>query len=106
VALVAFALALFIVVTGSDAPNDEGGSTRTEAGNTDRGERSGRRRSRRRSGRLPSDCYTVKAGDTLAGISDKVGIPVERLQEQNTDLDPQALVSGQSIALKDGADCG
>ena len=45
--------------------------------------------------------YTVKTGDTLAGIADKTNVPVERIQELNPDLDPQALVSGQKIKLRE-----
>jgi LysM repeat protein len=44
--------------------------------------------------------YTVKTGDTLAGISRKTGVSVQRIQELNPDLDPQALVSGQQIKLR------
>ena len=45
--------------------------------------------------------YTVKTGDTLAGIADKTKVPVERIQELNPELDPQALVSGQKIKLRE-----
>ena len=63
----------------------------TESGRTRRGRR----------GRLPSNTYTVKSGDTLAGIGQKTGLSVDKLQELNPDLDPQALVSGQKIKLKE-----
>jgi LysM repeat protein len=45
--------------------------------------------------------YTVKTGDTLGGISAKTGVTVEKLQELNPGLDPQALVSGQKIKLRE-----
>jgi LysM repeat protein len=45
--------------------------------------------------------YRVKTGDTLGGIAAKTGVPVERLQELNPGLDPQALVSGQRIKLRE-----
>lgn len=45
--------------------------------------------------------YTVKAGDNLGSIAEKTSVPVERLQELNPELDPQALVSGQKIKLKE-----
>ena len=44
--------------------------------------------------------YVVKTGDTLAGISQRTGVPLERLQALNPNLDPQALVSGQRIKLR------
>ena len=45
--------------------------------------------------------YTVKAGDNLGSIAAKTDVPVETLQELNPELDPQALVSGQKIKLKE-----
>ena len=45
--------------------------------------------------------YTVKTGDTLGGIAEKTGVTVERLQELNPELDPQALLSGQKINLRE-----
>ena len=45
--------------------------------------------------------YTVKTGDTLGLIAEKTGVPVERLQELNPELDPQALLSGQKINLRE-----
>ncbi|MEA2351873.1 MAG: LysM domain, partial [Thermoleophilaceae bacterium] len=44
--------------------------------------------------------YVVKTGDTLGSIAQKTGVPVEKLQELNPTLDPQALVSGQRIKLR------
>jgi LysM repeat protein len=45
--------------------------------------------------------YTVKTGDTLGLIAEKTGVSVERLQELNPELDPQALLSGQKINLRE-----
>jgi LysM repeat protein len=45
--------------------------------------------------------YTVKLNDTLELISEKTGVSVERLQELNPDLDPQALIVGQRIKLRE-----
>lgn len=45
--------------------------------------------------------YTVKAGDTLGGIAEKTGVTVERLLVLNPQLDPQALVAGQRIKLRE-----
>jgi Tfp pilus assembly protein FimV len=45
--------------------------------------------------------YTVKVGDTLGGIAETTGVPVETLLELNPELDPQALVSGQRIRLRE-----
>jgi LysM repeat protein len=98
-ALVVFAIAFLLVLTTSSV--DEGGSstrTRTESSRTSK-TRTTETTARR--DRLVQNVYTVKTGDTLAGISEKVGIPVENLLELNPDLDPQALVSGQKIKLRE-----
>jgi LysM repeat protein len=44
--------------------------------------------------------YTVKTGDNLGSIAQKTKVPIEKLQELNPDLDPQAMVTGQKIKLK------
>ena len=45
--------------------------------------------------------YTIKTGDTLGAIAVKTGVSVERLEELNPELDPQALVAGQRIKLRE-----
>ena len=99
IALVAFVLALFIVIAGSDTSEDS----------NDNGDQS----SQQQDGalttttdsptepRVEATFYTVKTGDTLGGIAETVGVPITRLQELNPELDPQALVSGQKIRLKE-----
>ena len=97
VALIAFTLALFIVIAssggGDDSGDDDRGSSRTEQistiGETET------------EPDVSSTFYTVKTGDTLAAIAENVGVSVTRLQELNPELDPQALVSGQKIRLRE-----
>lgn len=102
IALIAFVFALVVVVGSSDAPDDSdddrGGSSQRQAGQT---ENAGQTTADAPDARVPGDFYTVKTGDTLAAIAETVGVPVERLQELNPDLDPQALVSGQKIRLRE-----
>ncbi len=97
-ALVAFVLALLLVIAsgtgdgGGDSTNQAGESEQTSAGNEQRlGKRGGGSR----------DTYTVKKGDTLGEISQDKGVPVEKLEELNPDLDPRELVSGQTIKLRE-----
>jgi LysM repeat protein len=45
--------------------------------------------------------YTVKLNDTLEAISEKTGVPVERIEELNPELDPQNLIVGQKIKLRE-----
>ena len=44
--------------------------------------------------------YVVKRGDALTTISDKTGIPVERLTALNPSIDPLALMPGTRIKLR------
>jgi len=95
-ALVAFALALFVVVS-STTKDDAGTSGAKEAGQpaqtTSTPTGGGKERKPRRS-------YTVKAGDTPSGIAEKVNVPLDELLELNPDLDPQALAPGTKIKLR------
>jgi LysM repeat protein len=96
-ALLAVALALFMVVTSS--LNDSGGSTgsnptsgtRPAASPTADGkrERKGPRR------------YRVREGDTPSSIAEKTGVPLEEILRLNPDLDPQTLAPGQRIKLRE-----
>jgi LysM repeat protein len=97
-ALVLFALAFFgIMLTSGSSDDDGGGSDTSQAERT-----SGGRRERTTTTRQPTrDTYTVKVGDTLGGIAETTGVPVEQLLELNPELDPQALVSGQKIKLRE-----
>jgi LysM repeat protein len=97
VALLACAGALAAVVFSSPAVDgDEGGTEQTNERTTTE-TRAGAERKQRRTRRN----YTVKAGDTLGAIAEKTGVSVERLQALNPELDPQALVAGQKIKLRE-----
>lgn len=45
--------------------------------------------------------YTVRTGDTLGAIAERTGVSVERIQQLNPQIDPQALVAGQKIRLRE-----
>jgi LysM repeat protein len=106
VALVAFGLALLVVVSSSNSGDSDTTQSPSER-EKDRDIGASTKKSKRKAksssanGTLPSRTYTVKSGDTLGSISEKTGIPVEKLQELNPELDPQQLVSGQKIKLKE-----
>ena len=44
--------------------------------------------------------YTVKPGDTLSGISQKTGVPIQTIEHFNRGLDPSALQTGQHLRLR------
>ncbi len=98
-ALVAFGIALFLVVSSSstDPDTDDGGPATEEerpAASPGDGEEDGgsERRGRRR--------YTVRPGDTPSSIAEKTGVPLEDILRLNPDLDPQTLSPGQRIKLR------
>ena len=97
-ALVAFSIALYMVVTSSSTePETSEPDRATEtrpAGNangTSEEERPRRRGPRR---------YTVKPGDTPSSIAEETGVPLEEILRLNPDLDPQTLSPGQRIKLR------
>ena len=99
-ALVAFGIALFMVVTSSSTdPETEDGSPATQeerpaapAGDGEEEDGGSERRGRRR--------YTVRPGDTPSSIAEKTGVPLEDILRLNPDLDPQTLSPGQRIKLR------
>lgn len=98
VALVAFALAVALIVLSSGGTGDS-----SEGGQSTRGKRTTTTTTtateRARERRPPPTHYTVKPGDTLGRIGEKTGTDVDILQQLNPSLDPQALVAGQKIKL-------
>jgi LysM repeat protein len=93
-ALAVCAVAFFYVILSSGS-SDGGGTQATQRTSTsNRGTGS-------RSRQPQKSTYTVRTGDTLGAIAAKTGVPVEKLQELNPELDPQALVSGQKIKLRE-----
>jgi LysM repeat protein len=101
-ALIAFAVVFFAVVLGSgvvggdDEPDSAGTRDLPAAAETGE-ERTTTQRQRQRG---PAS-YTIQANDTLSGIAEANGTTVERLQELNPELDPQGLVAGQKIKLRE-----
>jgi LysM repeat protein len=95
-ALVLFAVAFMgIVLSSGSGDGNAGGAAQGERTKAGQRERTTTERRPRRA------AYTVKVGDTLGGIAETTGVPVEDLLELNPELDPQALVSGQKIKLRE-----
>jgi hypothetical protein len=100
--LVLFAVVLLIVIVASLGGGESGsgsggtGSSQSRSGQA-RSERPQNDRARFASRRS----YVVRSGDTLAQIADRTGVPVDRLVSLNPSVDPQGLVSGQRIKLRE-----
>jgi LysM domain len=97
-ALVAFGIALFMIVTSTEPETDDGNPARQEErpaaspGDGEEEDGGSERRGRRR--------YTVRPGDTPSSIAEKTGVPLEDILRLNPDLDPQTLSPGQRIKLR------
>lgn len=98
-AIGACALAV-IVVIGASGGADDGSSPAGDTAAQERAEQTGAGTTTAPERRQPAS-YTVEAGDTLGGIAEQTGVPVETLQELNPELDPQALIAGQKIKLRE-----
>lgn len=106
-ALVAAVLALVLVVAGNGSGGETQGTSSESAAQKERdlGEPATRREERRAEREAEQeeqteDVYVVESGDTLGGIAEKTGVPVERLEELNPGLDQFQLVAGQRIKLR------
>jgi LysM domain-containing protein len=80
--------------TGSDDDNGDDNANRT----TQPRPRGDGRQQRNRPQRT---FYRVRLNDTLSLIAEQTGVPVERLEELNPDLDAQNLIVGQRIRLRE-----
>jgi LysM repeat protein len=91
-ALVAVAVALYLVVSsdGGDGSGGTSGSPSPVATPTPVATRE--RAPKRRT-------YTVKAGDTPSAIAEEAGVSVDDLLAANPDADPTALSPGQKLRL-------
>lgn len=98
-ALISVAVAVTAIVLGSGVVGDDDGAE--TAGTRDLPTATQETTKKQRPNRRRPATYTIKANDTLSGIAAKNGTTVERLQELNPDLDPQGLVAGQKIKLRE-----
>jgi LysM repeat protein len=96
-ALVVCAIALFAILLGSDAKDDGGSSDTAPAADTTGASDT---TTTERTPPLRRN-YTVKPNDSLDGIAQRFGLEVEQLQELNPEVDPQGLVVGQRIKLRE-----
>ncbi|HEX8856888.1 MAG TPA: LysM domain-containing protein [Thermoleophilaceae bacterium] len=90
------ALIAFVVVVTSSGTSDNSGSKSTSSSATTQ-----RSTTNKKAPAATRRSYTVKVGDTLGAIAERTGVPVATLQELNPALDPQNLVAGQKIKLRE-----
>lgn len=92
-ALAAAVLAVVLLVGSVSGGEDDNSSGTTQSAKAKQKKSSAATRNRQKS-------YEVKAGDTLTGISEKTGVPIEKILRLNPELDPQALQAGQELKLR------
>jgi LysM repeat protein len=98
-ALITFSVVVAVMVLGSGVVGDDDADDSASTSNLPAAkERTTTSESPAK--RLPKT-YTIKANDTLSGIAAEHGITVDRLLILNPDLDPQGLVAGQKIKLRE-----
>jgi LysM repeat protein len=100
IALIAFAVAVLAIVSGSGVLDDDSSSdtgTKELPAATDTAAKTTTAPKQKKTPKT----YTIKANDTLSGIADRFGLTVEELEALNPDLDPQGLVAGQKIKLQE-----
>jgi LysM repeat protein len=100
-ALAAFAVAFLLVLMSSGVGGGGDERDSSAASQTETSERTTTQRTTTERERRTPATYTVRVGDTLAGIAERTGLTVEQLLELNPDIDPQALVSGQELKLRE-----
>lgn len=106
-ALIAVLVAFLAIMSGSgggegrgDSDQPSTGAAETSATNAQNGADSTTTTARKKKARSKTRTYTVQVGDTLGGIADKTGVPLQTIEELNPDVDPQAMVAGQKIKLE------
>jgi LysM repeat protein len=95
-ALVAFVVALFVVVNSSMDSSDPGTGTRNQSSGQPASSPTGNGKKEKKGPRR----YRVRSGDTPSSIAEKTGVPLEEILRLNPDLDPQTLSPGQRIKLR------
>ena len=103
VALIAFGLALVLIISSANSSGGGGGtssSSAEKARDLGKGPSSSSKRKSSSSGKLPKKVYIVKSGDTLGSIAEATGVPVQKLQDLNPGLDQFSLGPGTKIKIR------
>ena len=102
-AILAALVAIFAIVSATTGDDDSGSTpkqTSTEERRSDRKRTStGETKTTSTTPKSEPKTYTVKPGDTLAGIAETTGVPIEELQELNPGVDSNSLSIGQELRL-------
>jgi hypothetical protein len=97
VALVLAVAAVGYVVTSTTGADDDNGGDSADRTTETRPRQDGARQRQR----PQRTFYRVRLNDTLSLIAEQTGVPVERIEELNPELDAQNLIVGQRIRLRE-----
>ena len=97
-ALIAVSVAVVAIVMGSGVVGEDNSES---AGTTNLPAATEQSTTEKKQKKKTPATYTIKANDTLSGIAEQHGTTVEHLLELNPELDPQGLVAGQKIKLRE-----
>lgn len=96
IALLAAAAAITLVVKDHVNAHSRASTTNTNTGSLLQSTRQVQHQSHRRARKF----YTVRAGNTLSGISQKTGVSIQTIERFNRGLNPSALQTGQRLRLR------
>ena len=99
-ALIGVSVAVVAIVMGSGVVGDDSSSESAGASDLPAATEQSTTEKKKQQKKTPAT-YTIKANDTLSGIAEQHGTTVEHLLELNPELDPQGLVAGQQIKLRE-----
>jgi hypothetical protein len=91
------AVGAVVIVVSNSTGNDDGGGDNANRTVEPRPRGDGGRQQRR----PQRTFYRVRLNDTLGLIAEQTGVPVERLEALNPELDAQNLIVGQRIRLRE-----
>jgi LysM repeat protein len=100
-ALIAVAVAVLAIVMGSGVTGDDSSSDSAGARDLPAATDTTTKTTTGPKRKKTPKTYTIKANDTLSGIGERFGLTVDELQTLNPELDPQGLVAGQKIKLRE-----
>ena len=95
IALIAATLIVYVVVAGSVGGEEEEPTTTNSAAQRLEGD------GEKKADSSEPENYEIQSGDTLDAIAADTGVSAEKIQELNPDLDPQALIAGQELKLRE-----
>ena len=98
-ALIVVAGAVAVVILNSNAIGEDENANGGEVTTTQQTETERVRTTP--SGRRLRRNYVVRPGDSFGSIAERTGVSVDELERLNPEVDPQALVVGQRIKLRD-----